>query len=191
MLLEFFVSRTSFTLAIVLGLAVAACDRGTSEDAQESSASSVPTGEIDTSEAGALMPAVNLSNPDGRTLNLGALHGTPVLLNLWATWCAPCVKEMPLLDDLASEYDGRVRVVTASQDMQGAEKVAPFFAEKGYARLEPWMDPENELSFAIGGGVMPTTVLYDGAGQEIWRVQGDYDWSSEDARAAIDAAIAE
>ena len=85
MLLEFFVSRTSFTLAIVLGLAVAACDRGTSEDAQESSASSVPTGEIDTSEAGALMPAVNLSNPDGRTLNLGALQGTPVLLNLWAT----------------------------------------------------------------------------------------------------------
>ena len=191
MLLEFFVSRTSFTLAIVLGLAVAACDRGTSEDAQESSASSVPTGEIDTSEAGALMPAVNLSNPEGRTLNLGALQGTPVLLNLWATWCAPCVKEMPLLDDLASEYDGRLRVVTASQDMQGAEKVAPFFAEKGYARLEPWMDPENELSFAIGGGVMPTTVLYDGAGQEIWRVQGDYDWSSEDARAAIDAAIAE
>ena len=108
------------------------------------------------------MPAVNLSNPDGRTLNLGALQGTPVLLNLWATWCAPCVKEMPLLDDLASEYDGRLRVVTASQDMQGAEKVAPFFAEKGYARLEPWMDPENELSFAIGGGVMPTTVLYDG-----------------------------
>ena len=119
------------------------------------------------------------------------MQGTPVLLNLWATWCAPCVKEMPLLDDLASEYDGRLRVVTASQDMQGAEKVAPFFAEKGYARLEPWMDPENELSFAIGGGVMPTTVLYDGAGQEIWRVQGDYDWSSEDARAAIDAAIAE
>ena len=151
----------------------------------------MPTGEIDTSEAGALMPAVNLSNPDGRTLNLGALQGTPGLLNLWATWCAPCVKEMPLLDDLASEYDGRLRVVTASQDMQGAEKVAPFFAEKGYARLEPWMDPENELSFAIGGGVMPTTVLYDGAGQEIWRVQGDYDWSSEEARAAIDAAIAE
>jgi hypothetical protein len=51
------------------------------------------------------------------------------------------------------------------------------------------MDPEGELGFAIGGGVMPTTVLYDAMGQEIWRVSGDYDWSSEDARAAIDEAI--
>ena len=98
---------------------------------------------------------------------------------------------MPLLDDLAGDYEGRLRVLTISQDMQGAEKVEPFFAQAGYAMLEPWMDPQNELGFAIGGGVMPTTVLYDAIGQEVWRVQGDYDWSSEEARAAIDAAIAE
>ena len=137
------------------------------------------------------MSAVNVTDPEGRTLNLGALQGQPVLLNLWATWCAPCVKEMPLLDALASEYEGRLRVLTVSQDMQGAEKVAPFFAQGGFAMLEPWMDPDNELSFAIGGGVMPTTVLYDATGQEVWRVQGDYDWSGEEARAAIDEAIAE
>ena len=184
-------SRTSFTLAIILGLAVAACDRGTPEEAQESTASSTPTGEIDPSGAGALMPTVNVSDPEGRQLNLGALQGAPVLLNLWATWCAPCVKEMPLLDELAAEYQGHLRVLTVSQDMQGAAKVGPFFAEKGYSTLEPWLDPENEISFAVGGGVMPTTVLYDAAGQEVWRVQGDYDWSSEEAHAAIDAAIAE
>ncbi len=136
------------------------------------------------------MPATNVTDPSGRTLNLGALQGTPVLLNLWATWCAPCVKEMPLLDELAVEYEGRMRVITVSQDMQGAAKVEPFFAQGGYTMLEPWMDPENELGFAIGGGVMPTTVLYDALGQEIWRVQGEFDWSSEEARAAIDAAIA-
>lgn len=135
------------------------------------------------------MPAMTVTDPAGRTLDLAALRGTPVLLNLWATWCAPCVKEIPLLDALASEYDGRLRVLTVSQDMQGAAVVEPFFAIGGYAMLEPWMDPDNELGFTLGGGVMPTTVLYDAAGEEVWRVQGDYDWSGEEARAAIDAAI--
>ncbi|MEH6723290.1 MAG: TlpA disulfide reductase family protein [Qipengyuania sp.] len=137
------------------------------------------------------MPAMTVSDPAGRTLDLAALRGTPVLLNLWATWCAPCVKEMPLLDALAGEYDGPLRVLTVSQDMQGAAVVEPFFSTGGYAMLEPWMDPDNELGFTLGGGVMPTTVLYDAAGEEVWRVQGEYDWSGEEARAAIDAAIAE
>jgi len=185
------VSRLSFTLAIILGLAVAGCDRGAPDAAQESSASSALTGQIDDSAAGELMPTLNVTDPAGRTLNLGALQGTPVLLNLWATWCAPCVEEMPLLDTLAGEYEGRLRVLTVSQDMQGAEVVGPFFAQGGYARLEPWMDPESEIGFAVGGGSMPTTVLYDAAGQEVWRVQGGYDWTSEEARAAIDRAIAE
>ncbi|WP_370189484.1 TlpA family protein disulfide reductase [Qipengyuania sp.] len=183
-------SRFSFTLAFVLGLAVAGCDRGAPEPAQESTASIAPTAEIDTGEAGTPMPTADVADPDGRVLNFGDLRGSPVLLNLWATWCAPCVKEMPLLDSLASEYDGRLRVLTVSQDMQGAEKVRPFFAQGGFARLEPWMDPENNLGFAIGGGVMPTTVLYDAEGKEVWRVQGEFDWSGEEARAAIDAAIA-
>ncbi|HCI62655.1 MAG TPA: thiol:disulfide interchange protein, partial [Erythrobacter sp.] len=74
----------SFTLAIILGLAVAGCDRGAPDAAQESSASSALTGQIDDSAAGELMPALNVTDPAGRTLNLGALQGTPVLLNLWA-----------------------------------------------------------------------------------------------------------
>ena len=184
-------SRFSFTLAIVLGLAVAGCDRGTPERAQESSASTAPTAQIDASEAGTPIPAVVVADPAGKSLDLASLRGTPVLMNLWATWCAPCVKEMPLLDVLAGEYDGRLKVLTVSQDMQGTEKVEPFFAQGGFAHLEPWMDPGNDLGFAVGGGVMPTTVLYDAESREVWRVQGEFDWSGEEARAAIDTAIAE
>ena len=184
-------SRFSFTSALVLGLAVAACDRGAPDAAQESSASPVSIGQIDQSAAGQPIPAVTVEDPDGATLDLAAAGDTPVLLNLWATWCAPCVKEMPLLDDLAGDYEGRLRVITVSQDLQGAQKVKPFFVANAFAWLEPWMDPANELGFGIGGGMMPTTVLYGTDGREIWRVQGDFDWSSEDARAAIDAAIAE
>lgn len=136
--------------------------------------------------AGTLMPAANVVDPDGRTLNLAALQGTPVLLNLWATWCAPCVKEMPMLDDLGADYDEMVHVITVSQDMGGPEKVAEFFKQNKLAYLEPWMDPENNLGFALGGGSLPTTVLYDASGREVWRVRGDFDWSGEAARAAID-----
>ena len=96
----------------------------------------------------------------------------------------------PLLDQLARDYEGRLKVLTISQDLTGAEAVGPFFARNRFTHLESWIDPQNHVGEDIGGGVMPTTVLYVGS-EEVWRVQGDYDWSSEDARAAIDAAIAE
>lgn len=137
------------------------------------------------------MPASNMTNLAGRELNLGALQGTPVLLNLWATWCAPCVKEMPLLDELATEYDEQLHVITVSQDMGSPEKVRQFFEENELEYLESWMDPENRLGFELGGGSLPLTVLYDSSGREVWRVAGDYDWSSEEAHAAIDEAMAE
>lgn len=146
-------------------------------------------GTIDRSHAGELMPAVAITDPDGTRLNTGALQGGPVLLNLWATWCAPCVVEMPMLDDLAGEFGDALRVVTVSQDLQGAAKVEPFFAEKKFANLQPWLDPENALGFAMEGGVLPTTVLYDSQGREVWRVTGEYDWSSAGAREAIAEAV--
>ncbi|WP_345723444.1 TlpA disulfide reductase family protein [Qipengyuania vesicularis] len=182
-------SRLSLTLICVLGLAVAACDRSAPDEAQESGASATPSGQIDRSMAGELLPATNVRNLEGRELNLGALQGEPVLLNLWATWCAPCVKEMPMLDELATDYAGRLRVVTVSQDMGDTDRVAEFFAQGNYENLPTWIESEAELGFALGGGVLPTTVLYDARGQEIWRVTGDYDWSSEEARAAIDEAL--
>ena len=150
---------------------------------------SLGAGAIDRDQAGELMPAINLAHPDGRTLNLGALQGRPVLLNLWATWCAPCVKEMPLLDALAADYGDTLRVIVASQDLQGAEKVVPFFEQNDLPNLEPWMDSEAQLSFAMSG-ILPTTVLYDASGQEVWRVVGDVDWADPEVRGAIDEALA-
>ncbi len=182
-------------LAAGLCLALAACDREAPDSAQEQGALADKkqslSGTIDTSKAGALLPAVNVLDPSGKQLNLGALQGQPVLVNLWATWCAPCVVEMPMLDDLADAMGDDLRVITVSQDLKGAEKVEPFFARMQFRNLEPWLDPDNELGFALGGGVLPTTVLYDSSGQEIWRVVGEYDWSSPEMQEAIAAAISE
>lgn len=181
-----------------------ACDREAGETAQEQAQlqgekddlagdASAKSGDIekglDRNHAGELMPAVNLTDPAGKSLNSAALQGEPVLLNLWATWCAPCVKEMPLLDELAADYDGNLRVLTVSQDMDGAAKVKPFFERGGFSMLQPWLDPENTLGFALGGGALPVTVLYDAQGTEVWRYAGDYDWSSPEARGLIDEAI--
>ena len=131
------------------------------------------------------MPDLTLTDPAGKTLRLTGQQGTPVLLNLWATWCAPCVKEMPLLDTLASDTQGKLRVITVSQDMQGAEKVGPFFAQRKFAHLEPWLDQGNALVFHYGAGNLPFTVLYDAQGREVWRVAGDLDWSAEDIRKKV------
>lgn len=139
----------------------------------------------DRSHAGSEMPDFTVGDPAGGKLRLPDLKGTPVLVNLWATWCAPCVTEMPLLDGLAGDMAGKLRVVTVSQDMQGAERVAPFFAEKKFAHLEPWLDPENDLAFHYGGANLPLSVLYDAKGREVWRIAGDLDWSGEKARALV------
>jgi thiol-disulfide isomerase/thioredoxin len=191
--MEFVVSaRLSLTLALSI-LALAGCSKqepaAPQEAASEASRGAL-TGKIDRSRAGDLMPAVALTDPQGKALNSGTLSGKPVLLNLWATWCAPCVEEMPTLDGLAGAYEGKLRVLTASQDLQGAEKVVPFFEKAKFAHLEPWLDRENALSSALGGeGVLPTTVLYDASGQEVARVVGGFDWESPEAKALVDEAI--
>lgn len=182
----------SLPLMCASALILAACDSGAEGEAQPQeqlgAAKQELTGEIDRSFAGELMPAVNVSDPDGNELNLGALQGQPVLLNLWATWCAPCVVEMPMLDELAAVKQGELRVLTVSQDMRGADAVVPFFAERKFAHLEAWLDPANELGFAYEGA-LPTTVLFDADGKEVFRVAGGYNWNSEEALAAIDEAL--
>lgn len=182
--------------AAIAALSLAACDNGGEDAAQEnvgtppSSETVELTGTLDRSFVGETIPAVTVVNPAGEELLLTEV-GEPVLLNLWATWCAPCVVEMPLLNDLAADLEGQVRVLTVSEDMRGAEVVEPFFAERDLAHLPQWLDPQNELAFTFGGGpVLPLTVLYDAEGKELWRVIGAYDWGSEEARAEVLDALA-
>jgi thiol-disulfide isomerase/thioredoxin len=181
------------SLTCALALVVAGCDRQSDEAAQPEAAEagSELTGTIDRSFAGQALPAVELTDPAGATLATASLKGTPVLLNLWATWCVPCVTEMPMLDELAAELGTGVKVLTVSQDMNGAEAVVPFFAERKFAHLPQWLDPKNALAVAYGGGTgLPLTVMIDAEGKEVWRVAGGYDWSSAAAREAIAEASA-
>ncbi len=169
-------------------LVLAGCDRPEGAPAQPG-AEEVLGGKVDRSFAGTVIPEFVVADPEGRTLNLAAQDG-PVLLNLWATWCAPCVKEMPQLDALAGTLEGEVKVITVSEDIRGAEAVTPFFAKGGYTRLEPWLDADAALSAQFTPeGALPLTILFDARGKEVLRVAGGYDWGSPEAAALIREAL--
>lgn len=185
-----------FSLA---SLALAGCDSGAGSPAQENASSqgesSAPPpppqlpGQLVRAFAGTQLPALQFEDPSGNTLDLGALD-QPVLVNLWATWCVPCVVEMPALDRLAAEMDGEVRVITISQDNRGAEVVVPFFESRDFQYLEQWLDPQNDLAVEFSdGGLLPVTVLFNADGKEVLRVAGGYEWDSEEAFAQVREAL--
>ena len=170
-------------LTMSCGLLLAGCDRQSGEKAQASAiaaCTAIPAkiGEPDCSKQGNELPDFTLVDPAGKKLALASLKGKPVLINLWATWCAPCVAELPQLDKLAG---GKLKVLTVSQDMETG-KVADFLKQRGVKNLEPWLDEKNELSAHYEIQTLPTTILYDAEGREVWRVTGPREWDDEATR---------
>ena len=139
-----------------------------------------PSKGVDRSHAGQAMPAAQIFNSEDDQAALGEAAGRPLLVNLWASWCAPCVKELPTLDKL-SRRAGAPKVIAVSEDIGERPSVEAFLSQYGITDLEIWRDPKMSLSGALGVQVMPTTVYYDGSGHEIWRYIGDLDWTSEEA----------
>jgi thiol-disulfide isomerase/thioredoxin len=143
---------------------------------------SASAGKLDRSHAGTAIPAAQFKDPDGETVTLdGSRGGRPLLLNLWATWCAPCVVEMPALDALAEREQGRIEVLAVSQDLEGKAKVDAFFAKHGFKALEPYVDVENALSSELKVMSLPTTIFYGADGKERWRIVGIEEWGSTNA----------
>lgn len=166
------------------GLTTGACDRQKAEAPQAPAAEEMISGKgVDRSHKGEAAPTAMFKNPDGGDFSLASFKGVPVLVNLWASWCAPCVKELPTLQKLeeAQAKDGKLGVIAVSQDMAPKASVDAFLKSKNVGRFAAFHDPEMALSSAIGVQVMPTTILYDAAGKEVWRYVGDLDWSGPEA----------
>ena len=101
-------------------------------------------------------------------------------MNLWATWCAPCVKELPTLDKLASS--GAIKVLAVSQDSGPQPSVVAFLKSHRLGTLQPYQDDKMALSGALGPDtVLPTSILIGADGKEVWRYVGDLDWTSPEA----------
>ncbi len=137
------------------------------------------------------VPAVSFGGDHDDTTELGAFHGKFALVNLWATWCAPCVKELPSLDALQSARGGdRFQVVTISEDRQGHQAVDPFLDKAGIKNLPRFTDPKSEVGRAWKIRGLPTTLLIGPDGTELGRLEGDANWSSPEALALIDWYLA-
>ena len=136
------------------------------------------------------LPALSFVDGTGSERRLADWKGKVVLLNLWATWCAPCRKEMPALDRPQQALGSdRFEVVALSVDRGGAEASRKFLDQIGIKALKLYVDPTARASFDLKAVGLPATLLIDGEGREIGRLTGPAEWDSPDAKRLIEAAL--
>ena len=131
------------------------------------------------------VPAIRFASRDGKPQTIGDFAGKGVVLNLWATWCAPCDAELPSLDALAGRLAATgIMVVPLSSDREGAVAVAAYYRAHGIAHLGIWLDPDGGAISALGARGIPTTLILDRQGRERGRLEGGIDWNGD---APVDA----
>ena len=138
------------------------------------------------------VPDVAFQDGAGKPLTIGQWKGRVALVNLWATWCAPCRKEMPDLAKLQKDLGSKdFEVVAISVDRKGIEASSAFLKETGADSLGLYVEPTTKIVNDLQALGLPATVLIDREGREIGRLLGPADWSSDEAKALIRAALAE
>lgn len=134
--------------------------------------------------------AIQFQDGQGQSRSLGDFHGKVVLLNIWATWCIPCRKEMPTLDRLQSTLGGpHFEVVALSIDRGGLDVVRKFFADVGIHNLPMYLDTSGKALRELGAVGLPTTFLVDRQGREVGRLIGPAEWDAPEMVEFINCAI--
>jgi thiol-disulfide isomerase/thioredoxin len=123
-------------------------------------------------------PETGFTDADGKPVSFADFRGKPVIVNLWATWCQPCLKEMPSLDRLQTQLDGKLAVAAVSEDRGGAERVGPFVAGMGLKKLKIYLDPKADLGHAFHVRGLPTSIVIDAKSRVVGRVEGAAEWDS-------------
>lgn len=122
-------------------------------------------------------PAVSFTKTDGMPVKLADFAGEATVVNLWATWCQPCLKEMPSLDRLQAAMAGKLRVVAISEDRGGAKLVNPFTAALKL-KLSYYLDPDASVGHAFEVRGLPTSIVLDREGRVVGKVEGPAEWDS-------------
>jgi thiol-disulfide isomerase/thioredoxin len=135
---------------------------------------------LDRSHKGEAFPSIQFNDPDGTMTSFAGFKGVPTLVNLWATWCIPCIKELPTLEKLGKEKKADLWVVPINQDMAPEASVAAFL-KLHKLDIPEYRDQKMKVATALGAEVLPTSILFDSNGKEVWRYVGDLDWTSPEA----------
>ncbi|MBY0335701.1 MAG: TlpA family protein disulfide reductase [Acetobacteraceae bacterium] len=131
-------------------------------------------------------PAIAFQDADGKEHTLSDFGGRGLVINLWATWCPPCVAEMPALDRLAALVAAEgILVLPLSSDRGGRAQVEPFYQRLGLRNLGIWLDPRGAAARGLGARGLPTTVIVDRTGMERARLEGEAQWDAAPLVAAV------
>ena len=138
------------------------------------------------------LPEIQFMDGAGQQRALSGFRSKVVLLNIWATWCGPCRREMPTLDRLQAEIGGPdFEVVALSIDRAGIEVVTKFYAEVGVKHLAMYIDSSGKAARELGAVGLPTTLLIDREGREIGRLVGPAEWDAPEMVAFIRNRLAQ
>ena len=138
------------------------------------------------------LPDIEFADSSGKAVKISQWRGRIVLINLWATWCAPCRKEMPALAELQGKLGSKdFEVVAISIDRKGLEASSAFLKETGAETLKLYVEPSSRILNELQALGLPATVLVDRQGREIGRLLGPAEWNSPEAVNLIEAALAE
>jgi thiol-disulfide isomerase/thioredoxin len=131
-------------------------------------------------------PQISFTDMDGHEAELADFKGKFLVVNLWATWCRPCLKEMPSLEALQATLDKRLTVLAISEDRGGAEAVRPFVIKLGLDKVKIYLDPKSTASRAIAVRGLPTSLVVDADGMVLGKIEGSAEWDSDEMLAALE-----
>ena len=167
-----------WTVAAALVFLLAAPALGAADEGEADIPDRTKLGEFVPSSQPFTAPAISLADTNGHSVELSELRGKLVLVNLWATWCEPCLREMPSLERLQSRLGERIAVLAVSEDRGGNKTVEPFIAKLGLKSVKIYIDPKSEVGHAFGARGLPTSFLIDREGKVLGRVEGAAEWDS-------------
>jgi thiol-disulfide isomerase/thioredoxin len=183
------VVRSGF--ALLLAVLLALPGPGGLAQADANMTGQAPLGEFIPASPPSPAPRVGFTDAEGKTLDLAGFAGELVLVNLWATWCAPCRREMPSLERLQTRLGSKIAILAISEDRGGGKAVAAFVAKLGLKVLKTYLDPESAVGRAFKVDGLPTSFLIDRQGRILGRVDGEAEWDSPKMLAILDPLLSE
>jgi len=178
-------------LALLLALLLVLPGPGGLVQADANATGQAPLGEFIAASRPWPAPRVGFADAEGKTLGLPDFADKLVLVNLWATWCAPCRHEVPSLERLQTRLGDKITILAISEDRGGSKAVAPFNAKLGLKVVKTYLDPESEVGRAFKVDGLPTSFLIDRQGRVLGRVDGEAEWDSPKMLAILDPLLSE
>jgi thiol-disulfide isomerase/thioredoxin len=164
--------------AVALLFLLVAPGIGSAADSERDTPDRTKLGEFLPSSQPFPAPAISLTDAAGNTVELAEFRGKLVLVNLWATWCEPCLREMPSLERLQAHLGDRIVVLAVSEDRGGTKVVEPFVAKLALKSVKTYIDPKSAVGHAFEVRGLPTSFLIGRDGKVLGRVEGEAEWDS-------------